>query len=42
MCRCRSAATSFHDPNYPPPTQLNIVNGTDVFIGPILGMQFGE
>jgi hypothetical protein len=34
--------TGFTDRNYPPPTVLNGVNGTDVFIGPILGMQFGE
>jgi hypothetical protein len=35
-------STTFKDPNYPPPTVLNGVNGTDIFIGPILGMQFGE
>jgi hypothetical protein len=27
---------------FPPPKSVNGVNGTDVFIGPILGMQFGE
>jgi hypothetical protein len=37
-----SPATSFSDQNYPAPSRLNIVNGTDVFFGPILGMQFGE
>jgi hypothetical protein len=34
--------TTWTDANYPPPTVLNGVNGTDIFIGPILGMQFGE
>jgi hypothetical protein len=37
-----TVTTSWTDPNYPPPTKLNGVNGTDVFLGPILGMQFGE
>ncbi len=37
-----AVTTNFSDPNYPPPTVLNGVNGTDIFIGPILGMQFGE
>ena len=36
-------SSSYKDTNYPAPTPaLNAVNGTDVFIGPILGMQFGE
>jgi hypothetical protein len=36
-------STSFNDPNYPvPASPINVVNGKDVFIGPILGMQFGE
>ncbi len=36
-------ATSFNDPRYPPPTTpINVVNGKDVFIGPVIGMQFGE
>jgi hypothetical protein len=35
--------SNFTDPNYPPPNPaINGVNGTDIFIGPILGMQFGE
>jgi hypothetical protein len=35
--------TSATDPNFPaPPGGINGVNGTDVFVGPILGMQFGE
>jgi hypothetical protein len=35
--------SDFKDPNYPAPTPaINGVNGTDLFIGPILGMQFGE
>ena len=36
-------ASSFNDPNYPvPASPINVVNGKDVFIGPVLGMQFGE
>ena len=35
--------SDFKDPNYPPPNPaINGVNGVDLFIGPILGMQFGE
>jgi hypothetical protein len=35
--------SNFTDPNYPQPNPpINGVNGTDIFIGPILGMQFGE
>jgi hypothetical protein len=35
--------TTVKDPNYPsPPNGLNGVNGTDIFIGPIIGMQFGK
>ncbi|HEY2516215.1 MAG TPA: hypothetical protein VGI39_35330, partial [Polyangiaceae bacterium] len=36
-------SSSYKDTNYPAPVPaLRAVNGTDVFIGPILGMQFGE
>ncbi len=36
-------SSSFNDPNYPAPANpINVANGKDVFIGPVLGMQFGE
>jgi hypothetical protein len=34
---------SVADPQFPaPPSGLNAVNGTDVFVGPVVGMQLGE
>jgi hypothetical protein len=38
-----SPSSSFSDPRYPPPSSaINVANGKDVFLGPIVGWQFGE
>jgi hypothetical protein len=38
-----SPSSSFNDPRFPPPSSaINVANGKDVFVGPILGFQWGE
>ncbi len=32
----------YDPPQYPAPTQLNVVNGVDLFFGPLLGVQLGQ